>query len=647
MKLDSRGYIVDKTESNGAQIRKIQRDLTVKPFIPGKRGKFTDNSYQVYLENDTEMAIPRFYGVDNFGTPTQNLLGTKVKKITTKYSGKMRPRQEITVSNVMEGLKTIGGGILIAGCGSGKTNMAIYVACQLKYKTLFVVHKDFLRDQIKERIISFTNCKSVGIIQAKKMDTDHDFVIAMVQTCIKREISPKILKQFGLIIFDEVHHMAARNFHQMFYKICPPHILGLTAETNRPDGLFKVVNWFIGPILHQEPQRKNNKVIVKMFWFSSKNEEKTKIVFDRFKEPDRPKMITNISQIPERNTAAYNIVFSLFDQEHTILVLGSRKEQLNQLFDKLEKNTYTKGSSGLYHGDIPKEALNTARYKQIILATYDMIQEGFDNEFLTAILLLSPRGKINQSTGRILRKDTYDYNPLIITLCDEKPEIFHSMYNTQIDYFKNQHYTIYKYHISDDKKKKDGIYYQNLEAIDDVLTNHNPDHLFWQYKSGGKKKAIEKKEEKNDLRILITGDRQWKDEDIVRGALEWLQESFPGKKITIVHGACTGADNMVAAMCGEFEFKTEAHPANWDLGRYAGPKRNSEMVATKPDYVFAFHNNLQFSTGTKDTVNKAHRADIPVRLFTTKMPGGYILPNIKVQSKKPAVAQNFFAKKLV
>lgn len=637
MKLDSRGYIIDKKTATNQQLRKIERDLIVKPFVPGNRGKFMDNSFAVYQENEDEIAIPRFYGVENFGEPTKNLLGRKTVNINVKYKGKMRPRQEIAVSNIMEGFNKFGGGIVNAGCGSGKTNIAIYVACKLGLKTLFVVHKDFLRDQIKDRIMDFTDCTDIGIIQGKKMDTDHPFVIATVQTCIKREIDRKILREFGLIIFDEAHHMAAKNFHLMFYKICPPYILGLTAETSRPDGLYKVINWFIGPVLHREPQSKNDKVIVKCFWFRSSDRDNTKTII-KYGDPDRVQMITNLCEIHERNRAAFNIIFSLFDQEHTILVLSGRKEQLNSLHQKLEKNEYTKGSSGLFHGEIPKKDQQHAKNKQIILATYDMVEEGFNKESLTAVLLLTPRGKVNQSTGRILRKEEYDYNPLIITMYDEEPKYFHNSYNKQISYFKDQHYTIYRYNISD-TKEKDSIYYRDLESISDSLENHRPENLFWKY-GKSKKKETKEKEEKKEISILITGARDWNSENIIRHAFEWLLETFPSKQITIIHSGCTGADAIAENLTKEYGFANDKHPADWSIGKKSSPK----MIELKPDYVFAFHNYLEGSKGTKDTVTKAHKADIPVRLFTKKLPGGEILPNLKVRIK-PMISGNYFANK--
>lgn len=125
-------------------------------------------------------------------------------------------------------------------------------------------------------------------------------------------------------------------------------------------------------------------------------------------------------------------------------------------------------------------------------------------------------------------------------------------------------------------------------------------------------------------RILITGSRDWRDEDLIRHQLTrvWLTVEGP---FVVVHGACpSGADwmasdwvaNMLEAEMGDV--REEAHPANWrpggKLDRSAGFRRNAEMVALGADICLAFIKDG--SRGASHTASLAEKAGIPTRRYT-------------------------------
>ncbi len=273
-RLNRYGYILKKDTLTDGELDKIRTELVMKPFKRNSFGCKVDKPFPIYSENDEEIALPKYYGFEHFGKPeTNRLLAKRYPKFDMEYTKSLRPIQETITDNIIDGFNKYKGGLLIAGCGSGKTNMAIYIACLLKLKTLFVVHKKFLKNQAVDRILTFTNCKSVGLIQRNKVDVDHPFVIGMIHSLVQREYDPKIFKDFGLVIIDEVHHMGARSFSKFFLKLSAPYMLGISAETARDDGLYKILNMFMGPILHDEPQPPNDKVIVKSINFKTKNKK--------------------------------------------------------------------------------------------------------------------------------------------------------------------------------------------------------------------------------------------------------------------------------------------------------------------------------------------------------------------------------------
>ncbi len=135
------GYILKKKTLTPEDLLQLKTELTIKPFKMGKYGKFAkDNSFPLYLENGDYIGIPKYYGIQKFGKPEINKLETyKYPEFDMQYLGKLRPQQEVIVKKIFDGFATQRGGLLIAGCGSGKTNMAIYRANQASDNTFVIV----------------------------------------------------------------------------------------------------------------------------------------------------------------------------------------------------------------------------------------------------------------------------------------------------------------------------------------------------------------------------------------------------------------------------------------------------------------------------------------------------------------------------
>ena len=113
--------------------------------------------------------------------------------------------------------------------------------------------------------------------------------------------------------------------------------------------------------------------------------------------------------------------------------------------------------------------------------------------------------------------------------------------------------------------------------------------------------------------VLITGDRKWRNEKLMRLALSTLNHLD-----TIIEGEAAGADSMSRDMAKAFGIKVIQVPADWTAyGRAAGPIRNREMLNLNPDEVWAFHDNLATSRGTLNMVQQAQRKGTFTRFFYT------------------------------
>jgi hypothetical protein len=116
------------------------------------------------------------------------------------------------------------------------------------------------------------------------------------------------------------------------------------------------------------------------------------------------------------------------------------------------------------------------------------------------------------------------------------------------------------------------------------------------------------------MRVLITSDPNWECRPLSRQIIGRLTRKY-GSKIIIVHGDGNGVDQAFAIESREGNVTAEAHPAKWELGKRAGPLRNTEMIATKPVFVIAIHRGLARSKGTKDCVKQALAVGLRVYLF--------------------------------
>ncbi len=115
------------------------------------------------------------------------------------------------------------------------------------------------------------------------------------------------------------------------------------------------------------------------------------------------------------------------------------------------------------------------------------------------------------------------------------------------------------------------------------------------------------------VKILVSGDRNWTDENSIREVLN----KYDPQETILIHGAARGADTLAANVAAELGFKKILpFKADWkQYGRAAGPIRNGQMLTEgKPDIIIAFHSDIEASKGTKDMLKRAKKAGITTEL---------------------------------
>lgn len=109
------------------------------------------------------------------------------------------------------------------------------------------------------------------------------------------------------------------------------------------------------------------------------------------------------------------------------------------------------------------------------------------------------------------------------------------------------------------------------------------------------------------MKILVTGSRDWTDEQKIR---DYLHLYSGGKGTVLIHGACpTGADAIADKIASEWPWEIRRYPADWNkYGKRAGFIRNSVMVNLGPDICLAFIKNN--SKGASMTARLAENVGI-------------------------------------
>lgn len=320
------------------------------------------------------------------------------------------------------------------------TIIAIKIITLLKKKTLIIVHKGFLLDQWVERIKEFCPDAKIGFIQGQIIDIENkDIVIGMLQSLSMKDFPQDLFKDFGLLIIDECHHISSETFSRAMQKIVTKYSLGLSATMNRKDGLTNVFKMFLGDIAYKEKRDSDSNVLVKGIYYKNNDDEFNTIEYDFRGNPKYSTMISKLSDYNDRSEFILKIINNelLLNPNQQILFLAHRKSLLTYMFKAIEYRNIA--SVGYYIGGMKEKDLKESENKTIILATFQMAEEGLDIKTLSTLFLASPKTDIVQAVGRILR--IKHEQPLIIDLIDSH-DIFQNQFNKRRAYYIKNKYKI-------------------------------------------------------------------------------------------------------------------------------------------------------------------------------------------------------------
>jgi hypothetical protein len=413
------GYIINNPSPE------IKKELTVRAVVNDDFG-FPPPPFKVFRPTKNGICVPRYYGVAKMGEPHDDKRPEPIR-IGVRFNGTLRDatHQNAALAAALDA----GHGVLSLPCGFGKTTVSLAIACKLGYRTMIVVHKEFLANQWEERIKQFCPGATIGRVQQNKKEVDCDFVIAMLQSLSLKEYSFGDFDSVGTLIVDEAHHICAKVFSQSLFKMCPKHIFGLSATPNRKDGLTKVLHWFMGPTFFAVERENQQQVEVFPIEFECAR-FRDPPPCTRFGKLSLSTMITELTEMRERNAMLVGLIKRITQSTRQLLVLSDRRQHCMMLHQCFPKN------SGLYMGGMKEVDLAESSTKKIIFATFSQAHEGLDIPSLDTVILSTPKSDIVQSIGRVMRETKgKKNNPNIYDIFDQW-SVCHAMYNKRLRVYK-------------------------------------------------------------------------------------------------------------------------------------------------------------------------------------------------------------------
>ena len=183
------------------------------------------------------------------------------ENVTVRFKGDLREEQKAAIADLM----AHDNGVLNATTAFGKTVTAIGLIAERKINTLILVHTKALLDQWKSRLeefleIDFTEedlpkkrgrkkaFSPFGTLDSKGNSLHGRIDIALMQSCLEDKGVKPFVRNYGMLIVDECHHVSAVNFERILKYANARYVYGLTGTSIRKDGHQPIIFMQCGPI---------------------------------------------------------------------------------------------------------------------------------------------------------------------------------------------------------------------------------------------------------------------------------------------------------------------------------------------------------------------------------------------------------------
>lgn len=375
----------------------------------------------------------------------------KGRSIDVSFMGTLRPEQEPAA----QALFAEDMGVLSATTAFGKTVIGAWLIGERKINTLILVQSSALLEQWKASLEQFLDIREVlpeppkkrgrkkkmhliGQIGAGKNTRSGIVDIAIMQSLFEgEEKSVKAFtEEYGMIIVDECHHVAAFTFESILKSVHAKYIYGLSATPVRKDGHHPIIFMQCGPIRYLVDAK-------------SQAEKRTfsHFVIPRFTRTRLPNaggiqdLYAGVVANNSRNDLLIADTLKLIQEGRTPILLTERKEHAAVLASLLKgkvQNVFL-----LVGSDKQKDKREKLSALQdippgedvVVVATGKYIGEGFDSPRLDTLLLAMPiswKGTLAQYAGRLHRNYEGKNEVRIYDYVDVHVPVLERMYHKRL-----------------------------------------------------------------------------------------------------------------------------------------------------------------------------------------------------------------------
>ena len=372
------------------------------------------------------------------------------KVIDVQFNGALRVEQQPAA----EALLSNDTGVLSATTAFGKTVIAAHLIGQRKVNTLVLVHTQALLNQWKASLSEFLKINEVLPELPKKRGRKKDrsvigllggtnntvagiVDIAIIQSLISGDEIKELIKDYGMIIVDECHHVSAVSFERVLKEVNAKYVYGLTATPTRQDGHQPIIHMQCGPIRYlvdakEQAEKRAFKHYLQPRFTTYRSAVTDKGIAAIYKD---------LAENEIRNDHIVKDVIKALKNGRTPIILTERREHVLLLADRL--NGHCTNIITLFGTTSSKARRETMARLQaipeneqlVIVATGKYVGEGFDYPRLDTLFLGLPiawTGKVAQYAGRLHRNYPEKNEVQIYDYVDIHVPVLENMYQKRL-----------------------------------------------------------------------------------------------------------------------------------------------------------------------------------------------------------------------
>jgi len=360
----------------------------------------------------------------------------KGRSIDVEFSGTLRLEQSIALASMLSHEN----GVLAATTAFGKTVVGAALIAERSVNTLVLVDRLPLIEHwmaqlqvflsINESLPDSAETKGrkkqrsiVGHLGGGGNNLSGIVDIATIQSLVRGDVVKDVVKNYGMVIVDESHHVSAFTYERVLKEVNAYYVYGLTATPKRADGHHPIITMQCGDIRYKDDaklQAQNRPF--EHYFIPRFTSYRLPIDKDGMRLQD---ICSDLCNHERRNEMIIADILKVVSEGRNPLILSDRKAHIELLESALKEKipnlfVLTGGKSNKGRKQLLEQVTSVPDNQTlVIIATGKYVGEGFDLPRLDTLFLATPfswEGTLAQYAGRLHRmydgKDEvqiYDY----------------------------------------------------------------------------------------------------------------------------------------------------------------------------------------------------------------------------------------------